>query len=161
MRPANCPQEEIILKAVRNGAWNENLSAHLHACPDCRELSRASRWMQALANHPESVRTLPEPGRVWWRAQIFEKQAKVERAQDFLEGMEILSASVICSAVAVWLVWNWYAIQLLFTSILTGVSANSRTAASSAWTAPTILSSAAVIASIVAIVLAYPLLARD
>ena len=162
MKPANCPQEANILKAVRAGAWEETLSTHLRECSVCREIARASQWMQALAQSPQNARALPDAGRVWWRAQFSEKQAKAERAQEIFEWAEILSASVICAGLAGWIVWNWYAIQLLFASLMAGTLPNSWIAGSSMFgTAALMFSSVAVILSLAAIVLAYPLLARD
>jgi hypothetical protein len=162
MRPASCPQEVSVLKAVRTGIWEEALSTHLDECADCQEIAHALRWMQALAQSSENTRALPDASRVWWRAQVSEKQAKAERAQELFEWTETLFASVFAAGSAVWVVWNWSALQLKFASYLAGTWPHSWITASSALgMAPTILSSGAVIVSIVAIVLAYPLLAQD
>jgi hypothetical protein len=162
MRPASCPQEGNVLKAVRTGIWEEALSAHLDGCAVCKEIAHASRWMQALAQGSESIRTLPDPSRVWWRAQLSEKQMKAERAQELLEWVEIISATVFSAGIAGWIGWNWHTIQSLFTSLLADAWTHSWITASSALsTAPMMFSSGAVILSIVAIVLAFPVLVRD
>ena len=162
MRPAGCPQEVNVREAVRAGTWQENLSAHVAACPDCRETVHASRWMQALAQSPENPPALPDAGRVWWRARVSERQAKAERAQEIFEWVEIIFASAVCAGLAVWIVRDWFAIQMLAVSILAGSRPHSWISSYSALgMAPTILTLGAVIVSILAIVLAYPMLARD
>ncbi|MBZ5662461.1 MAG: hypothetical protein LAO08_18825 [Acidobacteriia bacterium] len=162
MRQATCPQEADVLKSVRTGIWSEALSAHMETCADCKELVRASRWMQALAQSSATNPPLPDAARVWWRAQLSDKQAKAERAQELFEWSEIISASVICAALAVWIVWHWSAVQFFFASILAGALPHSwLTASPLLASTPAILFLSAVIVSLAAAVLAYPILARD
>jgi len=50
-----------------------------------REIVLASQWMQSLAQSCQRP-TLPDASLLWWRAQLSEKHAKVEKAQEFSIG---------------------------------------------------------------------------
>ncbi|MBZ5642043.1 MAG: hypothetical protein LAO19_04730 [Acidobacteriia bacterium] len=157
-----CPQEEIILKAARARIWEESLTTHLEACPECRELALASRWMQSLAQDSDRARPLPDPARVWWRAQLSSKQARAERAHEYVEWTELISASALCAALAAWIAWNWPAVQLFFARTLATALPHSWFIASPLLAvASAIFPLAAFLASLAAAVLAYPILARD
>ncbi len=162
MSQRGCPQEANILKAVRAGIWEESITTHIAACPTCRELARTARWMQSLAKTSANAPPLADPARIWWRAQLSEKQAKAERTQEVFEWTEIISASILCAAFAAWFIWDWSAIQTLAISYLAGSWPHSWLAASLIHgTAPAIFSLSAAILSILAIILAFPLLVRD
>ena len=118
MKSVNCPQEAAITRAVRAGNIDESLPSHAATCAICREVFQAASWMQGLARTSESNPTLPDAGRVWWKAQLAEKQLKAEKAQDFSEWVEIISATVVSLGLAGWLAWNWFAIQGLMAWVL-------------------------------------------
>lgn len=162
MRQESCPQEVDVVKAVRTGIWEEALSTHIDRCAVCKEIVQTSHWMQALAESSEKILTLPDASLLWWGAQLSEKQAKAERMQELLEWVEIISASVISAGLAGWVEWNWYALQTLLTSFLTDPRPQLWITASSEIGVTPILSLlSAVILSLVAIVLTYPLLEGD
>jgi len=162
MRQASCSQEVSILKAIRTGTWEEAVSTHLAGCAACEEIVQASRWMQALAQDCENAETLPDAGRVWWRAQVSEEQAKAERAQELLEWVELISATIFSAGLAGWIVWHWNAIQSSLTSFIADTWLHSWIATSSVLNMALLtVSSGAVILSIVTLAIAYPMLARD
>jgi hypothetical protein len=162
MSRPGCPQEANVLKAARAGIGEESIATHIEACLTCRELARTAPWMHSLAQSSASARPLPDPARIWWRARLSEKQAKAERAQELFEWAEIISASVLCAAFAAWFIWDWSAIQFQFASALTRALPHSWLTVFPLLAAtPAILSLFAVIASLAAAVLAYPILARD
>ncbi len=162
MRQASCPQEEKALKAVRTGTWDEGLSAHLPGCGVCTEIVQVSRWMQALAEGPERTPTLPDAGLLWRRAQLSERQAEAERAQKILDWAEFIFATLLSAGLAGWIGWDWFAIQIRLTSLWADTWQQVWATASSVTGATPALSSFGVlILSLVATVLAYPLLARD
>jgi hypothetical protein len=162
MRLSNCPLEAEALKAVRTEMWEDALTAHVAGCAACKEIVRASHWMQALANGSQKAHSLPDPSLLWWRARLSAKQAQVERAQEMLEWVEIVAATVIVAGLAGWIGWNWLAIQSTLTSLLTEpwpqLWIDAATAMS---TTPTMFSISAAILCVIAIALGYPLLLRD
>lgn len=162
MRRESCGQEGEVLRAVHTGMWEEALSAHATACAVCREIVEVSRWMKTLAESPEGTDPLPDAGLVWCRAQLSEKQAEAERAQNILDWAGFIFAVLVSAALAGWVGWNWDAIQGTLTSLL----ADAWQGLWAAWpsvfgTMPALSLSGVVILFLAAIVLAYPLLVRD
>ena len=166
MNIVDCPQEEDVSKASRTGQWTVPIKAHLAECSHCREIVLASRWMQALAQFPESDAALPEPGVVWWRAQLIEKQAAAERSQKPLEWVENFTAAVIAIAVAGGFAWGWSQIQGRLPALLETMWPEfwkaTWTAATSAPDVYSSLTLPMVIALCIGVILlGYPLLAEE
>ena len=162
MMRANCPREGDALRAVRTGKVEEELRAHLVECAVCGEIVQVSRWMQTLAEGPDRADALPDPGLLWWRAQLSEKQTKMERAEKILGWMEFVFATLLFAGLAGWMSWHWNAIQTRLTSFLAGGEQQLwGTVLSVAGTTPILSSFGVVILSMLAIGLVYPLLARE
>jgi hypothetical protein len=162
MRQAGCPREADVLKAIRTRIQEEALSDHLAECAVCKEVVQASRWMRDLATDCEETRPLPDASLLWRRAQLSQLQAKAEKAQEFLEWRDIISAIVISAAVAGWIGWNWSAIQTQLASFLADAWAQTWiTASSVVSTTAIVFSFGTVIVSVVAAVLVYPLVVQD
>ncbi len=162
MRRSTCSKEVEISKAARTNAWDDALTLHLDECDNCKEIVQTAKWMQTLAQRSENTESLPDASLVWMRAQLLERHAKVERAQDFMDWMEIISAAVISAGLAGWIALNWYAIQFTITSVLAEPWSQLWTDAASAMSAgPGIFTLGAVILSVVAIALGFPMLVRD
>jgi hypothetical protein len=66
--------------------------------------------MQAMAESVESVSALPDASVMWWRAQLSEREAKLERTQKALEWLQIISSVLVSAGLLVWAVWNWRAV---------------------------------------------------
>jgi hypothetical protein len=161
MSQVSCPREAEVFKAVRSGMWEEGLSAHLVNCVDCREIVQASRWMQALAQGSETP-TVSDASLLWWSAQLSVRQAKTEKAQEFLDWVELISATVVSAGMAVWVGWNWYAIQSSLNSLFADSWAQFWTLVSPGVNmTPNMLSLSSLILVVVSIVLAYPSLLQD
>jgi hypothetical protein len=161
MSQASCPREAVVLRAVRTGVWEEGLAAHVAKCAECGEVVQASHWMQALAQNSEKP-MLPDASLLWWSAQLSERNEKAENAQEFFDWMEIISAIVIAAGLAGWIGWNWYAIQSTFISFVAEVWPQLWTTAGSVTDlTPIVLLLGAVIPSLIAIALTYPLAIRE
>jgi hypothetical protein len=153
MKPANCPQEAALTKAIRTGRLDESLTSHADGCATCREIIQTASWMQALAHSSESSPNLPHASLVWWKAQLSEEQVKTEQAQDFYELVEMGSAAVISVGLLGWLTWNWFAIQGSVASILEGAELWL-----TAYPVANVLLPAVGVLCVIAFVLAYPIL---
>jgi hypothetical protein len=169
MSYTNCPQESAVVRAVRTGERSESLEAHLHECANCRGVQEAAGWMQALgpATAREAQEGLPDPGILWLRAQLSERQAGAERAHKFLQWMEIACVTAACAGLCIWLLWSW-------NEIGGGIADRVGWALFEAWpalwsnlyaygpaNAPILFSSAVVAISLVVLGVAYPLVARE
>ncbi len=80
MKPTECEFEAQALACVLEGYLEPSLHEHLTRCPICSE-AVALGGTFALANRESmaAATSLPDPGRVWWMAQI---RARREAAND-------------------------------------------------------------------------------
>jgi len=99
MKTAECGFEAEVLAAVVEGRWPERadaeLRSHVAACPIC---SAAAAVAAALDADREALRadaSVPDAGRVWWRAQL---RARREAAK--MAGRPITAAQVLALASA-------------------------------------------------------------
>jgi predicted anti-sigma-YlaC factor YlaD len=171
MSRMDCSQEAAIARAVRSGEWNDALQAHLRDCATCRGVQDAARWMQMLAPAPQSSgplqEDLPDPQILWLRAQLSARQAAAERGHNVLQWVEIACITAACAGLSIWLAWSWNGIAgeigdglgwalfdawpALWTNVYAYGPANS----------PLLFTSALAAISLLAVAVAYPLLARE
>jgi len=176
MSHTNCSEESAVARAVRSGEWDESLEAHVRGCGTCRSVRQAAQWMQALA--PESQlgareqTNLPDPQVLWLRAQISERQAAAERAHRIMQLVEVVCAMVICAGLGIWLVRDWSEVG---GAIGDGMNWVLFEAWPAVWNSlytyglyaygpvntPILFSSALAAIALVAVAIAYPLLARE
>ena len=171
MSHTRCSEESAVARAVRSGEWNESLEVHVRSCGTCHSVRQAAQWMQALA--PESQlgareqTNLPDPQVLWLRAQISARQAAAERAHQSLQWVEVVSAMVICAGMGIWLAWNWSEVGGVIGDGMNWVLFESWPAlwnsldAYGPVNAPILFSSALAAIALVAVAIAYPLLARE
>lgn len=171
-----CSEESAVARATHNGEWNESLEAHVRGCGTCRSVRQAAQWMQALAPASElearEQTNLPDPQVLWLRAQISQRQQAAERAHQMLQWVEVVCAMVICAGLGIWLVWNWSEAGGAIGDAMNWVLFESWPALwNSLYTyglyaygpvnAPILFSSALAAIALVAVAIAYPLLARE
>ncbi len=84
MKPSGCENEVLILEALGQGlapeAMEEPLRRHLAGCASCAELISVYELFQRDSEHLCAAASLPEAGRVWWRASLAARRAAAERA---------------------------------------------------------------------------------
>ena len=176
MSHTNCSEESAVARAVRSGEWDESLEAHVRGCGTCRSVREAAQWMQTLAPElqlgaPEQT-NLPDPQVLWLRAQLSERQAAAERAHRILQWVEVVCAMVICAGLGIWLVRDWSEVG---GAIGDGMNWVLFEAWPAAWNSlytyglyaygpvntPILFSSALAAIALMAVAIAYPLLARE
>ena len=171
MSHTNCSEESAVALAIRSGEWNESLEAHVRRCGTCRSVRQTAEWMQALKRTSQlearEQTNLPDPQILWLRAQISERQAAAERAHRILQRVEVVCAMVICAGLGVWLAWNWSEVG---GAIADGMNWVLFEAWPALWNSldaygpvntPILFSSALAAIALVAVAIAYPLLARE
>ena len=169
MKQINCHQENAVLRSARTGQWNEPLKAHVAGCAHCREIADTTRWMLSMAELPEFARegsaALPEPGLLWWKAQLAQKQRASERARRRLDWMESAMPAAIVLAVAGAFALFWPQVQAQFPVLLNELWPQLSEAASAASPLPAVYSSLAIpvifAVCAIAIFVAYPFLVED
>lgn len=169
MSHTGCSQESAVARAVRSGEWSEPLQAHLRECKVCRGVQEAAHWMQALSQGTarDAQESLPDAQILWLRAQISERQAAAERVHKILQWVEIACVAAACAGLGMWLVWNWNTVG---SEIGDGLEWALFEAWPALWgslyaygpiNAPILFSSVVAAVSLVALGIAYPLLARE
>jgi hypothetical protein len=72
-----CEFETLVVRAVRTGAWSDDLRAHFASCPICAD---AAVIAEALSAEPSEATAVPAVGLVWWKAQLRRRLEMQERA---------------------------------------------------------------------------------
>ena len=169
MKHTSCSEETTVVQAVRSGAWNVGLEAHLRNCATCRDVQQTTRWMRALAPaslSTESQNELPDPRILWLRAQLSQRRAAAERVQKIVQWVEVACVTAACLGLGIWLAWSWNGIG---GEIADGLGWALFDAWPALWSnlyaygpvnAPILFSSALAAISLLAIAVAYPLLVR-
>src|SRR5882672_11096172 len=88
MMPERCDREDAVVQAVRLGEWDDDQRRHAAICETCRNVALAARFMTMEAGAVSDIHPLPEPGQIWWRAQLRAKREAAARAAqpiDFVE----------------------------------------------------------------------------
>lgn len=106
--PSSCNREPEIIAVLRSGAWplacDPELRDHLHACPRCAELLEIALGFRQSRAAAIQAASLPEPGVLWWRAQLRRRAAAIERMNRPLAGAHLLACLVAALTIAVLLV---------------------------------------------------------
>jgi hypothetical protein len=81
MKYQSCAQEDAVAAAATSGVWTPELRAHRDGCMACAELTLV---VAAMATDAEELmnltKPLPDPGIIWLRAQLAEREDKFRRA---------------------------------------------------------------------------------
>jgi hypothetical protein len=73
---AGCDRESAVVRAVLEGEWPAELSAHAAICPDCLEVTAVTAWMQDVARAARAeaaAARLPSPAAIWWKAEVLRR----------------------------------------------------------------------------------------
>ena len=76
----DCNFEPRVIKTLKAGPQDEEISAHLDSCADCRETAKIVSFFQANLQREPAPKNLPTAGLVWWKTKLREKRRVAERA---------------------------------------------------------------------------------
>lgn len=171
MSHTGCSEEGAVARAVRSGEWSESLKAHIRRCGTCRSVRQVAQWMHTLASESQmearEQTNLPDPQVLWLRAQISERQQAAEREHQILQWVQVACAMVICAGLGFWLARDWneaggaiakgfdWALFEAWPALWNSLSAYGPV------NTPILFSSALAAIALVAVAIAYPLLARE
>lgn len=125
-----CTEQPDILAATATGrALPAPLAAHLAACRSCRGQVEAIAFVRQLAEIPtDPSHPLPDPGVIWWKAQLLRRWQAERAASAPIERMRWIELVAGVASLAVFLAWQWGGfVTLLSRAIPAGVSAMSTT----------------------------------
>ena len=81
MKNSSCVHEEAVAAAARSGQWTPELQTHRDGCMTCAEVTLVVAAMAADAGELMDLdRPLPDPGVIWFRAQLADRENKLRRA---------------------------------------------------------------------------------
>jgi len=81
MKHQSCAHEDAVAAAARTGEWTSELRAHRDGCMTCAELTLVVAALAADAKQlADDAVPLPDPGIIWFRAQLAEREHRYRRA---------------------------------------------------------------------------------
>jgi len=81
MKSISCAHEDAVTAAARTGKWTSELRAHRDGCMTCAELTLVVAALTADAEQlKDEAIPLPDPGVIWFRAQLAEREHRYRRA---------------------------------------------------------------------------------
>lgn len=99
MSPFSCPRESETVRAAWSGAWpggcDDDLRQHVRSCTVCREAVQLASVFREDRDAVIRAARVPEPGLVWWRAQLRarrEAAATAERPVAIAQGLAIVAS---------------------------------------------------------------------
>ena len=100
-----CSFEQAVVKSLKSGFVNEEISRHVKSCAHCRETAKVMQFFQANLVKESPPKNLPVAGLVWWKFKLREKQRRAERiAQPIL--IARIVAVLIVFGTFIWLMQN-------------------------------------------------------
>jgi hypothetical protein len=103
----SCSHEIEVAELLRNGHWPlasaPELRAHVSTCSRCSDLVLITQAFRQSRIESERSARLNSPGVVWWRAQLRQRNAALERIARPIQGAQIF-ALIVSVSVAVGLV---------------------------------------------------------
>lgn len=100
-----CGYEAAIVQTVKAGTANDEISAHLETCADCRETAKIARLFQTNLVAQSMPKAMPAAGLVWWKSEIKTKRRRAERAAAPIFFVQAAAAAAV-AATFVWLLLN-------------------------------------------------------
>jgi hypothetical protein len=105
MKSGECEFEAEVLAAVIESRWpgavEAGLREHVAACPICSEVAAVAYEMQGAAAEFRASAVLPNPGRVWWAAELRARREAAEVAACPITAVQlIVFASIVGLLVA-------------------------------------------------------------
>ena len=87
-----CPQEERVRRIKRSDRTGKDLEKHIDSCVSCRELALVSQFMGEIGEETLKLpHRLPDPGPLWWKAQLIQKWDRESRATQPVELMQTVT----------------------------------------------------------------------
>jgi hypothetical protein len=108
-----CPQEELVVRAVLTRAWpsgcDDTLVAHAAGCEVCREVAGIAELMREDNEDSRGEMLVPAAGQVWWRAAVRARLESTHAATRPMAWMHGITAAVVVGVMlaAVTMAWPY------------------------------------------------------
>ncbi len=111
MTGRTCDKELAVRSMVRSGQDDPALRDHLAGCESCRQDAEVAAWMIAFADLPAGPIALPDPGMLWWKAQLLQRWDAQRRAIEPIEKGQQVQVGIGVAGCAALLYWLWPHVQ--------------------------------------------------
>ncbi len=109
MNRLDCEREPLVIEAARSGQWDDELRNHAASCPVCADSLLVAPFLEGLAGRDRRESSVPEAGRVWWKAQLLARREAVKRVDEpitILERVAFACAFLSLVGLGIWR-WDW------------------------------------------------------
>jgi predicted anti-sigma-YlaC factor YlaD len=98
MKHQFCAHEEAVAAAATSGVWTPELRAHRDGCMTCAELTLVVAALAADAEQlADEAIPLPDPGVLWFRAQLAERERVFKRATSAIVWVQRVAIAVVAA----------------------------------------------------------------
>ena len=98
MKDQRCSREDAVAAAARSGNWTPELRAHRDGCMSCAEVTLVVAAMTADAGQLMDIeRPLPDPGVIWFRAQLANRENMLRRATRAIVWVQRATIAVVAA----------------------------------------------------------------
>lgn len=98
MKHQSCAHEDAIAEAASSGVWTPDLRAHRDGCLSCAELTLVVAAVAMDAEELMNIATpLPDPGVIWLRARIAEREQNFRRATRAIGWVQRATVAVVAA----------------------------------------------------------------
>jgi len=105
-----CVKEAAIIAALRSGPLPEDLAEHATLCAECSETAHFVRTAILPAIHRAARESeeapLPDPGPIWWKAEMFARRDTARRAARPMALAERAAEFAAVAVAGVLLIWQ-------------------------------------------------------
>jgi hypothetical protein len=119
-----CGREPEILRTART-AWRRDLREHAAGCVSCQEALWLAEQLGGPAQDADEA-PLPEPGRIYWRAQLLQRRTLADRATRSIRMVQQISVAAALVVIAAVTVAAWPAVEGAARLIVSGGSSGPR-----------------------------------
>lgn len=102
-----CSRESEVLDASRENRWDDELITHRDSCSACAETLFIAEMLQENALEASADSVLPDPGPIWWKAQLLARQRALHRADKPIALAERAGQFAGIAVGGVLLIWSW------------------------------------------------------
>jgi hypothetical protein len=102
-----CDRDAEMRSRARANRNDPEINAHTTECPACREMMEVSTWMRKFAALPFDSASLPNPAYLWWKAQILRQWDAERRVTAPIDVGEGVQVGVGVVGGAFLLAWLW------------------------------------------------------
>jgi hypothetical protein len=102
---SGCDFQQTVVKSLKSGFVDKEVSRHVKACVDCRETAKVMQFFQVDLVKESAPKNLPVAGLIWWKFKLREKQRRAERVAQPMLIAQVAAVLIILGAF-IWLSQN-------------------------------------------------------